>query len=136
MIEDLVGTLVRSQVGDLRKRKAGTLLEIAALGAVGLAVALVFFGLFLWLSLRMEPWLAAFVLCLLALTLALGLWVAGRATIRRAEEQRQQEALSGLEALELLLRPGKEGADRPETGPALVGAALAAGLVLGRSMKR
>jgi hypothetical protein len=136
MIEDLVGTLVRSQVGALKKRTGGALLELAALGMVGLAVAFLFVGMFFWLSSRMEPWLAAMVLSLLAFAVALVLLLAGRAVIRRAEEQRRQEALSGLETLELLLRPGKDGEDGQKAGPALVGAALAAGLVLGRAMKR
>jgi FtsH-binding integral membrane protein len=136
MIEDFVGALVRSQVGALKKRTGGALLELLAVGMVGLAVAFLFVGLFLWLSSRMEPWLAAMVLSLLALAVALALLLAGRAVIRRAEEQRRQEALSGLEALELLLRPGKGGGDAQKDAPALVGAALAAGLLLGRAMKR
>lgn len=136
MLEDLVGALVRSQVGDFRRRTAGALLEVAAVAMLGLAVTLVFVGLFIWLSGRMEAWLAAFVLGLLALAVALALMLLGRSLRRRNEERRQREALSGLEALELVLRPGKDGEDRKDPGPALVGAALAAGVLLGRSMKR
>lgn len=136
MIEDLVGTLVRSQLGALRTRTGGALLELSALGMIGLAVAFFFVGAFLWLSTRMEPWLAAFVICLVALVVAAALYVAGRAVIRRAEARRRQEALTRLEALDLLLRPGKDADGESERGSALVGAALAAGLVLGRSMTR
>lgn len=136
MIEDLVGALVRSQVGALKRRTGGALLEVSALGMVGLAVAFLFAAAFLWLSTQMEPWLAALVLCVFALVVALALFAAGRAVIRRTEERRRQEALSGLEALELLLRPGKDGERAQEAAPALVGAALTAGLLLGRSLKR
>ena len=59
MLEDLFKTSVHSQLGDVRRRTRGALLEVVAFGHVGLAIVLLFLGMFLWLSVRMEPWQAA-----------------------------------------------------------------------------
>ncbi|MDG4649760.1 phage holin family protein [Roseibacterium sp. SDUM158017] len=140
MIEDLIGALVRSQFGDVKRRTAGAVLELAALGMAGLATAFVFVALHVWLAGRMETWLAALAVAGVALFVALILMLVGRSLLLRKARRQRNEALSGLEALSLLLRPapGAEGPRAAEGDPAgvLVGAALAAGIMLGRSVGR
>ncbi|MEE4118407.1 MAG: phage holin family protein, partial [Paracoccaceae bacterium] len=137
MLEDLLGVLVRSQVGDLRRRTTGALLEGAALGLLGLATVLLFIGAYLGLSTVIEAWLAALLLALVALVAALALMLAGRSLMRRRDRHAHDEILGTLQGLGLLSskRPPDRPDDRPDgaPGPGLVAAALAAGLVLGRA---
>jgi hypothetical protein len=141
MLEDILGALVRSQVGSLRRRTAGAVLEGVALGLAGLATVFAFLGAHLWLSIRIQPWLSAVLLALVTLVLALVAMLVGGALLRRRSRRDRDEAIGMLKGLGLT--PG----DRPRVSPAapegeggsapgLVLAALAAGLVLGRSIGR
>ena len=139
MLEDILGALVRSQVGDLRRRTTGAILESAGLGMIGLSVVFLFIGLYAGLSRLLEPWLAALFVSALALVVAVVLMLFGRQLLRRKSERDRQEAFVGLNALGLLsgtARKDRGSSDEElEAGPSLVVAALTAGLVLGRSMK-
>ncbi len=140
MLEDLVHTFVSAQFGDVRRKTKGALLEVAAFGMIGLSTVLLFVGMFLWLSVRMDPWLAATALAGLALLAALVLMLVGRSLLQRKEHDPHQQAVSALKALGLLSSSGLTGSekaiDEREKGPALVASALAAGLILGRSTNR
>ncbi len=140
MLDDIIRNVVRAQFGDVRRRTRGAVLEAAALGMTGLATFLIFAGLFIWLSDRIEAWLAAMLLAGVALFIAVVLMLMGRSLMRRKEPDPHDQAVSVLEALGLLSR--NDGSNKtgdygqPNGGPALVAAALAAGLMLGRSTKR
>lgn len=140
MLEDLLKTFLHSQLGDVRRRTRGALLEVVAFGLFGLAIVLLFLGMFLWLSVRMEPWLAAIMLAALGLLAALALVFVGRTLLRRKETDPHHQALSALQSLGLLSQSGPKGsekaADKQEPEIAMVASALAAGLILGRSSKR
>jgi hypothetical protein len=140
MLETLVKTFLRAQLGDVRRKTKGALLEIAAFGMVGLSVVFLFSGLFLWLSTRMEPWLAAIVLAGLALLAAMMLIIAGHSLLKRQETGPYEQAMSALKASGLLSQDGpagsKENDGKQEPGPAMVASALAAGVILGRSVNR
>lgn len=136
MVQDLLAALLRAQAGDLKRRGTGVALHLAALAMAGLAVAFLSLALFLWLAERMPPPVAALAVAGLALLAAAGLVLAGRARLRRSDAERRADTLTALEALEVLLRPAKEGEGAADRAPALVGAALAAGVLLGRSLGR
>ena len=140
MLETLVKTFLRAQLGDVRRKTKGALLEIAAFGMVGLSVVFLFSGLFLWLSTRMEPWLAAIVLAGLALLAAMILILAGHSLLKRQETEPYEQAMSALKASGLLSQDGpahsKENDGKQVPGPAMVASALAAGVILGRSINR
>jgi len=140
MLEDLFKNFLHSQFGDVRRRTRGALLEVGAFGLFGLSVVLLFLGMFLWLSVRMEPWLAATVLAALALLAALVLMFVGRTLLRRKEPDPHYQALSALQSLGLLSQSGPKGskkaADNQDPEIRMVASALAAGLILGRSGKR
>ena len=140
MLEDLLKTFLHSQLGDVRRRTRGALLEVVAFGLLGFAIALLILGMFLWLSVRMEPWLAAILLAALALLAALVLVYVGRTLLRRKEPDPHHQALSALKSLGLLSQSSPKGsekaADKQEPEIAMVASALAAGLILGRSTKR
>ena len=140
MLEDLLKTFLHSQLGDMRRRTRGALLEIFAFGMSGIAIALLFLAMFLWLSARIEPWLAATLLSCIALLAALVLLVAGRSLIRRKDPDPHLQAISALQSLGLMSENGPKGskqdASQQEPEIAMVASALAAGLILGRSAKR
>ncbi|MCU4652721.1 phage holin family protein [Roseibacterium sp. SDUM158016] len=139
MLEDLIGAFVRSQFGDVRRRTTGAMLELAAFGMIGLAILFVFVAMYLWLSARLDMWLAALIVAAVALAVAAVLLLVGRSLLRRKARRRQDDALSSLQALGLLSRQpdASDEKDRTEEpGAIIVGAALAAGVLLGRSFGR
>jgi cytochrome c biogenesis protein CcdA len=137
MLEDLISAFVRSQFGDVRRRTTGAVLEAGALGMIGLAVVFLSVGLFLWLATVLEAWQAALIVAAVILLLAAVLMLVGRSLLRRRARQRRNDMASGLEALSALLPQGRADrqgkSDKDDPGVAIVGAALAAGLLLGRS---
>lgn len=140
MLEDLISAFVRSQFGDVKRRTTGAILEAGALGMLGLATVFLSVGAFLWLAARLEAWEAALIVAVAAVFLAVILMLVGRSLLRRKDRQRHSAMLSGLEALSVLTGhdpkgpTDKKAADEP--GLAIIGAALAAGVLLGRSVKR
>lgn len=139
MLEDLFKTFLHSQLGDVRRRTRGAILEVVAFGLFGLAIALLFLGMFLWLSVWMEPWQAATLLASLACLVAVVLMLVGRTLLRRKEPDAHHQALSALQSLGLLSKSSskdsKKYADQQDPAIAMVASALAAGLILGRSGK-
>ena len=140
MLEDLISAFVRSQFGDVRRRTTGAVLEAGALGMIGLVVVFLSIALFLWLATQLEAWQAALIVAAMLLLLAVVLMLAGRSLLRRRARQRRNDMASGLEALAALIPKGHTDPQgktaEEEPGVAIVGAALAAGLLLGRSVKR
>jgi hypothetical protein len=140
MLEDLISAFVRSQFGDVKRRTTGAVLEAGALGMIGLATVFLSIGLFLWLSSRVEMWLAALIVATVALGLAVILMLVGRSLLHRKARQRRNDMMSGLEALSALTGSrsgvGRDKDPAEDPGAAIVGAALAAGVLLGRSIKR
>ncbi|MEE4117521.1 MAG: phage holin family protein [Paracoccaceae bacterium] len=140
MLEELLGALVRAQVGNLKRRTTGAALEGAALAMGGLAVVFLFVGAYVGLSTVIEAWLAALLLALVALVAALVLMLAGRSLMRRRDRHAHDEVLGTLQGLGLLSsdrpRARPDGRGGAEAGPGLVAAALAAGVVLGRALRR
>jgi hypothetical protein len=153
MIEEIVSSVVRSQVGDLKKRTAGAVLEGAGLGMIGLATVFLFTGLYLLLSQAMAAWLAALITAALAASVAAVLMMIGTQMLRREKEERGQGLEQAVKQLGLLARkrtakPGARAARAADLGEAegdeaephspvlLVASALATGVILGRSMKR
>jgi hypothetical protein len=140
MLEELLGALVRSQVGNLKRRTGGVILEGAALGMIGLATVFLSIAFYVFLSQHMQAWLAALILAVVASLVAMVLALIGRSLVRRKELHQHAQMLSGLEKLGLLssdsAKGKSDGNEERETGPGLVAAALTAGVILGRSMRR
>lgn len=140
MLEDIIGAIVRAQVGDLRKRTLGAVLEVAALGMTGLATVFLFVGFHTWLSARVEPWLSALIVAGAALIVALILMLVGQSLLHRRVQRRDRELQSMLGRLGVLSGSAsarrKGTGETTEPGPAIIGAALAAGILLGRSFRR
>lgn len=134
MVEDLIGLILRSQAPTLRRKATGAVLEGAALGMAGLAAGFLLLGLFLWLASHMAPWLAAMIVALAATVAAVVLMLIGRAFMRR----RDRAARAPLAEFERIAGAMASGEHRPKEGdgPAMVAAALAAGIAFGRSMGR
>jgi protein-S-isoprenylcysteine O-methyltransferase Ste14 len=140
MFETLVHSFLQAQVGNVRRKAKGAILEAAAFGMVGLSVVLLFIGMFLWLSARFEPWIAAILLATLALVAGVILMLVGRSLLRRKETDPHEQAMSTLKSLGLFSKDGQTGSEKVEAGqepgPVMVASALAAGLILGRSINR
>lgn len=140
MLEDLINAFLRSQFGDVKRRTTGAILEVAALGMVGLATVFLSIGLCLWLSTRMDVWEAALIVAVAALVCAVALMLIGRAMLHRKARRQHDDIASALGALSSLTRSdatqARRKTDDEEPGVAIVGAALAAGVLLGRSVKR
>ncbi|MEO9574235.1 MAG: phage holin family protein [Roseobacter sp.] len=140
MIKNLVHIFLQAQAGSVRRKAKGAILEAAALGMIGLSVTLFFLGSFLWLSVQMEPWMAAVFLGILALLAGIILMLVGRSVFRRKEADPHEQAMSVVKGLGLLSEDGQTSLGKAETeqesGPIMVASALAAGLILGRSINR
>ncbi|MEE4120349.1 MAG: phage holin family protein [Paracoccaceae bacterium] len=140
MLEEILGALVRSQVGDLKRRTTGAVLEGVALGLASLATVFLFVGAHLWLSARIEPWLSALLLAAVALLAALVAMLAGRSLLRRKRRREHEEVIGTLTRLGLLpaRRPpsAQNGRADGKPRPGLVLTALAAGILLGRTIGR
>ena len=78
MLEELIGAVVRTQTGSLRRKATGAAVEVAALGLLGVAALFALVGAFLWLSGRVETWFAALIVASMVLVIALGLMWRGR----------------------------------------------------------
>jgi hypothetical protein len=142
MLEDLISAFVRSQFGDVKRRTKGALLEAVALGMAGLATLFLSVGLYLLLATWLEEWLSALIVSAIAFSISGVLALVGRSLLVRKDRQQYKEMMSGLEALSILTRKDEgsgDSSDKHHTGEpraAVVGAALAAGVLLGRSIKR
>jgi len=140
MLESLISGFLSAQFGDVRRRTKGAMLEAAALGMIGFSAVWFFFGSFLWLSIRIEAWQAGILLSGIALAVAAILMVLGRSLVRKKEPNPHDQVLSTMKALGILSQSKRidgNNADRDqEAGPPMIAAALAAGIMLGRSVKR
>ena len=95
-----------------------------------LAATFVFFAIYLWLSTRMEPWLAALSVAGIIALLSVVLWLTGRAMIRR---QRRKKILLD-EEIQTLIRQlsADSGLGGRKPALSLVAAAALLGLLIGR----
>lgn len=143
MLEDILGAVLRHQVGDIRRRTTGAVLEAVGLGLIGLATVFLTIGIYLFLAARLEPWLAALIVAVLVALAALVVMLIGRSMLARGERERSRSLGDTLGGVGLMGKPSARGARRE--GPAeesedprlsLVAAALTAGVVLGRSLRR
>ena len=140
MIDDLLGAVLSTQKASLKRKASGAFVEIAALGLFGFASVFAMVGGFLWLALRMEAWLAAFVVAGVVLVLAgIGFWI-GQALMRSRARRKNDDferALGGIAPLAAVL-DGRDpiGPDTPKQQTTLIVAALATGVVLGRALRR
>jgi len=134
MLEHIVRRLVSNGMADLKRRASGAGLIVFGLLLLVLAATFVFFAIYLWLSTRMEPWLAALTVAGIIALLSLVLWLAGRAMIRR---QRRKKILLD-EEIQTLIRQlsADSGLGGRKPALSLVAAAALLGLLIGsRSSK-
>ncbi len=140
MLEDILSTVLRTQFRDVGRRTRGALLELAGLGMIGLATVFLFAGVFIWLSSRIEPWQAAFIMGGVALLAAGALLLVGRSLMRRKEPDPHEQVMATIQSLGLFSSTAAAGTDNnedgQEPGPAMIASALLAGLMLGRSIMR
>ena len=140
MIDDLLAAVLSTRKTSLRRKASGAVIEIAGLGLLGCASLFAMVGGFLWFSLRMEAWLAAFAVAGIVLALAaIGLAI-GQAVIRGRVRRRDGEldhALGDLAPLVAALGGAEtKGPATPKAQTSLIVAALATGLALGRALRR
>lgn len=130
MLEQIVRRLVSNGMADVKRRVSGAGFMIFGLLLLVLAATFVFFAAYLWLSTRMEPWLAALSVAGIIVLLSLVLWLIGRSMIRR---QRAKKILLDDE-IQTLIRQlsadGGLGGKKPALS--LVAAAALLGLLIGR----
>ncbi len=130
MLEHIVRRLVSNGMADLKRRVSGAGLIVFGLLLLVLAATFVFFAIYLWLSTRMEPWLAALSVAGIIALLSLVLWLAGRAMIRR---QRRKKILLDEEIQTLIRQLSADGAlGGRKPALSLVAAAALLGLLIGR----
>lgn len=137
MLEELIGAAVRAQSRNLKRKATGAVVEAAALGLVGFALLFALIAIYLWLSTKVEAWVAALIVATVILVLAIILFLVGRMMMtRNSHNTREQidEALGEFRPLAQALT-GDAGLSR-KSSAGIVAAALAAGIVLGRSLHR
>ena len=130
MLEHIVRRLVSNGMADLKRRVSGAGLIVFGLLLLVLAATFVFFAIYLWLSTRMEPWLAALSVAGIIALLSVVLWLTGRAMIRR---QRRKKILLD-EEIQTLIRQlsADNGLGGRKPALSLVAAAALLGLLIGR----
>ena len=130
MLEHIVRRLVSTGMADLKRRVSGAGLIVFGLLLLVLAATFVFFAIYLWLSTRMEPWLAALSVAGIIALLSVVLWLTGRAMIRR---QRRKKILLD-EEIQTLIRQlsADSGLGGRKPALSLVAAAALLGLLIGR----
>ena len=130
MLEHIVRRLVSNGMADLKRRVSGAGLIVFGLLLLVLAATFVFFAIYLWLSTRMEPWLAALSVAGIIALLSVVLWLTGRAMIRR---QRRKKILLD-EEIQTLIRQlsADSGLGGRKPALSLVAAAALLGLLIGR----
>jgi uncharacterized membrane protein YecN with MAPEG domain len=130
MLQQLVSRLVSNGLADMKRRASGAGLMFFGLLLLVLAATFVFFAIYLWLSARMEPWLAALSVAGIIILLSLILWLAGRAMMRR---QRTRSVLMDEEIQTLIRQLSAEGGlGGKKPALSLVAAAALLGLLIGR----
>ncbi len=137
MLEELIGAAVRAQSRNLKRKATGAVVEAAALGLVGFALLFALIAIYLWLSTKVEAWVAALIVATVVLVLAIILFLVGRMMMARNSRNRRaqiDEALGEFRPLAQALT-GDAGLSR-KSSAGIVAAALAAGIVLGRSLHR
>ena len=140
MLKELIGLFVRAQTGTLKRKATGAIVEAAALGLFGFATFFALLGVFLWLSTMVEYWLAALIVAAIVLVIAIILMLIGRLIMQRKtnrEKEQLDRALREIAPFAQMLTGDDEHPGLSEKSSAgLVAAALAAGVVLGRSLRR
>ena len=130
MLQQLVSRLVSNGLADVKRRASGAGLIVFGLLLLALAVTFAFFAVYLWLSTKMEPWLAALSVAGIIVLISLILWLVGRSIMRR---QRARSMLMD-EEIQTLIRQlsadGGLGGKKPALS--LVAAAALLGLLIGR----
>jgi len=137
MIQEVLKAVLAQRAASLKRRTAGAVLEVMAFGLFGLATLFLFAGLYLRLVQDLEAWLAALLVALIVALVAGLLMLAGYVMMRSRARRRQGDLARELDRLGAASgRPPPAGQAGEETGQTLVAAALAAGIALGRSMRR
>jgi len=129
MLRQLLASLVRSQVADLRRRATGGVVILVAAAALGIALTLALVALCLWLATLMAAWQAVAIVAGSVFVVALILFLVGRSTLRRRSAQAVE-----LERLAQALGIDAKAKAAGETSFGLIAAAMLAGFILGRRL--
>ena len=130
MIPQFVSRLVGNGIANLRRRASGAGFMVFGLLLLVLAATFVFFGIYLWLSTRINPWLAALAVAGIVVLMSLIFLVAGRAKIRRQSTSTMLHDGEIQSLIAQLLPEGPSG--RKKSALSLIVAAAVLGLIIGR----
>lgn len=139
MLDELMRSVLASPALGFKRRTRGAVIEGVGLALGGMAVVFSFVALHLLFSMAMPNWLAALLVALLAALCGGVTVLIGRAIIRKQDlevEKRHKEGLLGLLAAAVPDSSPENRKAENEAPATLIFTALAAGLILGRSMKR
>lgn len=135
MLKQLISALVKSELGELKRRSAGAGLLVVAVLLLGLAAVFTVLGLYLWLSTMMLAWQAALVIVGLLSIAGLVSWLAGRSMVRR-QRKRRDELDAFIQAL-LGRQQGQQDQNDHAGAPFTIAAtAVIAGLIIGRRLSK
>lgn len=134
MLQQLIGSLLKSEAAHLRRQAASLGMILASAVVIALAVGFVLVAVFLGLSSVMTPWVAALVVGLATALLGLLLMLAGR---QRLRPRRNHDGSIDATLRGLMGRQGGTGAhDDPLSPFELVVSAALLGVILGQKLKK
>lgn len=131
MFRQIVGTLLKNELAELKRRSAGGLLLLLSVVLVALATAFGMLALFLWLSTHMLAWQAALAVFGVILIAALLLGLIGRSMIRRHKRRRDD-----LDALVQAALGSHAKSDKTDAPLGVIATAAVAGLIIGRGLSK
>ncbi len=134
MFRQIVGTLLKNELAELKRRSAGGLVLLLSVVLVALATAFGMLALFLWLSTHMLAWQAALAVFGVILIAALLLGLIGRSMIRR--HKRRRDDLDALVQAALGSHAKSDKTDKTDAPLGVIATAAVAGLIIGRGLSK
>lgn len=139
MLEDLLKVGLATSALDLKRRMRGAVVGGVALGIGGIAFLFACLGAYMLLATVLPDWAAALIVALAAALVALVTFMIARSMLQGGgsdPRSREAEGVGGLLSSATPHDPDKAAQADREAPASLVFTALAAGLVLGRSLRR
>ncbi|MDU8944301.1 phage holin family protein [Rhodophyticola sp. MJ-SS7] len=140
MLSNIIGAVLQAKAAEIKRKATGAVVQMAAFGLFGVSLIFGIVSGFLWLAGKMDPWLAALAIAIVVLIAAIVLMLIGRMIMQqKSKRDREQTARALGESnaiVQALTGTNMDGKGTNNPSLELIAAALATGIILGRSLGR